>query len=148
RAVKVTPLRCMQICGRSRTRRESRPIVEDGIAVQVLTGDDVERRSGVRYNERTHAKAVRKRNASAEEQPVPYIDRPAAVVGADAQQWIRREAAGSGGVALGITQRVVTEQAEPRTHANVEIGDELVLTEDAFGYVFVRGRRVRNQRVR
>src|SRR5579884_1959749 len=50
---------------------------------------------------------------------------------------IRREAAGAGGVAIGVVESIVAEKREPRAHANATVHNELVLFEDAGGLILV-----------
>jgi hypothetical protein len=61
----------------------------------------------------------------------------AAVVGADVVG-VRGKAGNSGGVAVGIVQYVVAEKLNLRSEANVGVGDQLILPEDAFGNVAVK----------
>src|SRR5439155_26039166 len=47
-------------------------------------------------------------------------------------------------IAIGVVQRVVAKQGEPRAHSNAAVDDQLILLEDAFGLKFVEnlaGRR-------
>src|SRR5439155_7513538 len=47
---------------------KGRPVIEDGVAIQVLAGNDVKRRSRIGYQEWTDAEAVRQGHVSKEKQ--------------------------------------------------------------------------------
>ena len=116
---------------------KGRPVIEDGVAIQVLAGNDVERRSGIGDHERTDAEAVRQGHVSKEKQAIANVKACTPIVGLNAQRRIRREAAGATSIAVGIAERIKAGQRDPGSHAHIEVGDELVLVENSARLVLI-----------
>src|SRR5262249_13387522 len=57
-----------------------RPVVEDRIAVQILSKRHIERSSRSRNQERTQPELIRHGNAAAEENPIAHIERSAPII--------------------------------------------------------------------
>ena len=111
-------------------------IVEDGIAVIVLAGGDVERRPRVRHHERAQPDSFGQRKRSSQEQAMPDVKRGAAVIQRDIIG-IGREGTDARGVAVGKIQGVKPEQGKSRAQTEIEVRDELVLIEEAIRLVLV-----------
>ncbi len=88
-----------------------------------------------------------KRNRATQEQTVADIECRASVISRQTQQRVRRKIARATRVAVGVTQRIVAEDAESRAHADVEAGNQLVLLEDSVRLVLVDRRGIRDQRI-
>src|SRR5271165_3916854 len=128
------------------------PIIEDRVAVQVLTDDDIKRRAGLRDNERIQPKTVLQRDAAPKHEAVANIKAGASPVfhgivrvhdECSRGRTTSKEAAASTApttstqIAIGEVQRIESKQRNPRSHVDAKIGDQLVLQEGPFGVVLV-----------
>ncbi len=123
----------------ARTRRIGRecgPNVELQIAGQVLARGDVVGRAGIENHERTQAKPPRESDCATQKQPIPYREGRSPVVHAQIVL-IRWKTRCAGSIAVGVVQRIETEQGELRSRPDVEIGDQLVLPEKSIGGILI-----------
>src|SRR5262249_20022938 len=134
-AVEIAPGGVVEVLYSGRCRGEGRAIVEDRVAVEISTVDDVKRSSRVSHDEWAHAESMRQRHAPDEEQAVTNVEGSTPVVGTDTKRGVGGNAAGAGGIAFGEAETVVAEQTQSASHPHVEAGDELVLAEYSLGKI-------------
>ena len=116
---------------------EGGTIVEDGIAVIVLAGGDVEGWPGVRHHERAQPDSFGQRERAAQKQAIPGIKCGAAVIRRKIIR-IGREGTDPRRVAVGKIQGVKAEQRKPRAQAKIHIRDELVLIEESIRLILIK----------
>jgi len=85
------------------------PVVEDGVAVQILPQGNVKRRSGVCHQERIETDTVGKIVVSPQKEPVPDVICRAPLILSQIVL-VRRKTGSTAGIAAGRVQRVVASQ--------------------------------------
>ena len=111
-------------------------VIQKGIVAQVLAGGNVVGRAGIENHKWTQAKPTRQPDCAAHEQPIPGRKRSSPVIHAQIVL-IRWKVRGAGSIAVGVVQRVVTEQRQLGASSDVEIRDQLILAEDSIRRVLI-----------
>ena len=109
-------------CRTRRGRYEARPIVEDGIVVEIIGCSDIERSARARHHERAQPKVIRQAERAAKKETVTIVKRGAAIIGADVVR-VRGEAGNSRGIAVGVVQNVIAKKLGLSAYSNVGVDD-------------------------
>src|SRR5208283_2856964 len=134
--VKVAPLGADDVGGIGKTRGEGRSVIENGIAVQILSHRNVEGRGGIRNDKGRELNSVRQIPTASHEEAVTHIVGSASVVLFQIIL-VHREAAAAGCVAVNIAEGIEAEERKLGT-PNVEIADQLILVVKAGGFVLIQ----------
>src|SRR5260370_18900771 len=108
------------------------PSIEQGSAVEIPAGRDIEGRSGLHQHERAEAQPPSSTHRSSDSRPMPHVDRRRPIL---APVIVRVRYAGTYpiGVAVGSTQYVETEERQPRVYLGIHIRHNLFQIVDTRG---------------